>query len=127
MDTERYLLAVHRYVELSPVRPAMTVAAKDYRGSSAHASVGVSTDPGTPHHPAYLAMGAGAGVRGRAYRAWLNEGTGTEDLAASVRASSRSGLWGMPGSRPCVEKTLNRPAAVRAWGRPRKSETGIQA
>lgn len=52
MDTERYLLTVHRYIELNPVRAAMTAVAEEYRWSSVHASLGIFADPGITHYPA---------------------------------------------------------------------------
>jgi putative transposase len=36
---ERYLMTVHRYIELNPVRAAMVAAAELYRWSSVHVNL----------------------------------------------------------------------------------------
>ncbi|MFT4246760.1 MAG: transposase [Pseudomonas sp.] len=121
VDTQDYLLTVHRYIELNPVRAAMTVAAEAYRWSSVHASLGITVDPGITPHPAYLAMGVDVAQRGRVYREWLAEGEAREDLEAIRAHIQQERALGHPRFQSMVEKTLNRPAAIRPRGRPSKA------
>ncbi|WP_254657751.1 hypothetical protein [Xanthomonas graminis] len=74
VDLERYLLRVHRYIELNPVRAAMTTAAEDDQWSSARFSLGIAADPTLSPHSAYLALGADPAGRATSYRQWLNQG-----------------------------------------------------
>jgi putative transposase len=121
VDSGRYLLTVHRYIELNPVRAAMAAQAEDYRWSSVHASLGIAADRVVSHHPAYLAMGADAMQRGKAYREWLRHGIGEDDLDAIRLHVQQERALGNPRFQRLVEKTLNRPAGVRPRGRPRKN------
>lgn len=123
VDSEGYLLAVHRYIELNPVRAAMTAAAEHYRWSSAGASLGLVADPILTFHPLYLAMGADTVQRGQHYRAWLQQALQDEDVE-TIRAHMRQErALGDPRFQAMAQKTLNRPVVVRARGRPRQGES----
>ncbi|MCC8448311.1 hypothetical protein [Xanthomonas translucens] len=74
VDLERYLLRVHRYIELNPVRAAMTTAAEDDQWSSARFSLRIAANPTLSPRPAYLALGADPAGRATSYRQWLNQG-----------------------------------------------------
>jgi putative transposase len=50
VDSEAYLMTVYCYIELNPVRAAMTEHAEDYPWSSVRANLSLRTDPMvTPH------------------------------------------------------------------------------
>jgi putative transposase len=57
VDSDRYLLAVLRYIELNPVRAAMVAAPEEYRWSSVHTHLGRSHDPLLTPHIVYLGLG----------------------------------------------------------------------
>lgn len=122
VESERYLLTVHRYFELNPVRAAIVTAAEDYPWSSVHASLGVIHDPMLTLHPVYLAMAADPAQRGTFYREWLQQGMGEEDLTAIRSHLQQERALGNPRFQAMVAKTLNRPVSVRSRGRPRKSD-----
>ena len=120
VDSDRYALTVQRYIELNPVRAAMTDAPEAYRWSSVHASLGHVHDSMLTFLPAYLALGTEPVIRAAAYRQWLTEGIDPED-AQSIRAHlQQERALGDPRFQAVAEKTLNRPVALRARGRPRK-------
>lgn len=122
VDTERYLLIVHRYIELNPVRAALVASPEEYRWSSVHASLGTTIDPTITPHAVYLASGPDSAQRGSLYREWLRQGMNDEDLHA-IRAHLRQErALGNPRFQAMVEKTLNRSVSIRPRGRPRKSE-----
>lgn len=127
VDSERYLLTVHRYIELNPVRATMAPAAEDYRWSSARASLGLATDSLLTFHPLYLAMGSDPIQRGSIYREWLQQGTSEDDLQDIRSHLQQERALGCPRFQALVEKTLNRPASVRSRGRPRKPEVLVEA
>lgn len=120
VDSERYLLTVHRYIELNPVRAAMTAEAERYRWSSAPASLGLAADPIVTFHPTYLAMGPDPAQRGQRYREWLQQALSEEDLQAIRDHLRQERALGDPRFQAMAQKTLNRPVAVRPRGRPRK-------
>lgn len=88
VDSERYLLAVRRYIELNPVRAAMTAAPEHYRWSNAPASLGLADDPIVTPHPAYLAMGPDSARRSQRYQEWSDQALADDGLQA-IRAHLR--------------------------------------
>lgn len=123
VETDRYLLTVMRYIELNPVRAAMVSAPQEYRWSSVHTHLGLACDPLITPHPLYLALGSNAEERSAAYRQWLQEGIGDDDLARIRQHIAQERALGDERFQLMVEKTLNRPASCRSRGRPKKAET----
>jgi putative transposase len=119
VETERHLLAVMRYIELNPVRAAMTASPQDYRWSSVHTHLGLACDPLITPHPLYLALGSTPDERSRAYRTWLQEGIADDDLARIRQHVNQERVFGDERFQRMVEKTLRRPVACRSRGRPR--------
>ncbi|MFN2338941.1 MAG: transposase, partial [Gammaproteobacteria bacterium] len=68
VDTEQYLLACYRYIELNPVRAGMTGAASEYRWSSYRATALGEEDPLLVPHEEYLRLGRDEAARRYAYR-----------------------------------------------------------
>ena len=124
VDSERYVLTVHRYIELNPVRAAMAETVGAYRWSSAGSSLGLVEDPLVTFHPAYLELGADATERARVYREWLDRGIGEDDLSAIRSHAGQERALGNPRFQAMVERSLNRPVTVRAPGRPRAMKRG---
>lgn len=123
VDSERYLLAVYRYIELNPVRAAMVAAPQDYRWSSVHTNLGVACDPLITPHPAYMALAQTPDERHDAYRRWLHDGLHEEDLAAIRLHLAQERALGSARFQTMVERTLNRPASCRPRGRPKRNLT----
>lgn len=119
VDSDRYVLSVQRYIELNPVRAAMSASAGAYPWSSANASLGCGPDPLVSMHPVYLTLGNDARSRAAAYRQWLAEGIGEEEMRSIRTHMQQERALGEPRFQGMVEKTLNRPVAVRGRGRPR--------
>lgn len=120
VDSARYLLMVHRYIELNPVRAGMVGAAEGYRWSSARSSLGLVEDPLVTVHPTYSGLGADAAQRARAYCEWLGQGMDETDLTVIRSHARQERALGDPWFQMMVERTLNRPARLRVPGRPAK-------
>ncbi len=121
VDSDRYLLSVMRYIELNPVRAAMVNSAQDWRWSSVHTHLGLAGDPLLSPHPVYTALGADIAERAMAYVQWLKAGIEDQSLAAIRRYIAQERALGDERFQAMVEKTLNRPAACRPRGRPKKA------
>jgi putative transposase len=124
VDSERYLLTVHRYVELNPIRAAMVAAAEDYRWSSVHASLATASDPIVTPHAVYLGSAPDPAARGALHREWLHQGISEEDLRAIRMHMQQERALGNPWFQAMLARTLNRSVAVRARGRPRNAAPG---
>ena len=118
VDSETYLLRVMRYIELNPVRVAMVDVPEAHRWSSVHLHLGLRPDTLVTPHPLYLSLGNTPGARADAYRAWLTAAT-DEDEVARIRAHiAQEKALGQPRFQAMLEKTLNRPVALKPRGRP---------
>jgi putative transposase len=124
VDSDAYLLAVLRYIELNPLRAAMVDCPEAYRWSSVHTHLGHACDPMLTTHPAYLALGASADARAIAYRQWLYEPLSPDQLASIRKHLAQERALGNPRFQAMVEQALNRSASVRPRGRPRVAEAG---
>lgn len=119
VDSDEYLLACYRYIELNPVRANMTPRPEDYRWSSCRAnSLGVS-DPLIGSHASYDALGPNPPARRSAYRAFLSAAI-PDALLEEIRSTIRQQkVLGKAGFRRQVETTLDRCMDVRPAHRPR--------
>ena len=123
VDSQRYVLALYRYIDLNPVRAAMVYAPERYVWSSARSNLGLAFEPWLTPHRVYSALGGDARSRIEAYREWLHAGVTDEDLAAIRLHLQQERALGSPRFQAMVAKALNRPVAVRARGRPRLTGT----
>ena len=119
VETEAYLLAVYRYIELNPVRAALVARAQDYPWSSVHGNLGVRADQLLSPHPVFSALGAATPERVSAYRRWLEAGTSVEDLERIRRHVQRQRALGDERFQAMVAETLQQPAHCRSPGRQR--------
>ncbi len=120
VDSERYVLACYRYIELNPVRAGMAATALDYRWSShAHNANGVD-EPRIKPHPAYAALGATDTERHKAYQDLFEQGLPDMDTDGLRLATNQQKTWGSERFRLQVEALANREVLVRPRGRPRK-------
>lgn len=126
VDSDAYLLRVIRYIELNPVRAAMVERPQDYRWSSVHTHLGMAQDPLLTPHPAYIKLGHDHTRRAAVYREWLHAPLHPDELARIRAYMAQEKALGDVRFQAMVEKALNRPAAIRPRGRPRrKPGTGV--
>ena len=91
VDSERYLFAVHRYIELNPVRAGMVTDPGQYRWSSYRANGLGQPDARLTPHLLYLAQGRGADERVQAYRALFRPHLDAE-AAVDIRQALQLGM-----------------------------------
>lgn len=91
VDSERYVLACYRYIELNPVRAGMVRHPADYRWSSyRHHALEFSEYPVRPHSE-WLALGAHPEARRERYAELVEQGM-TDGELETFRRSVRNGL-----------------------------------
>jgi len=81
IDTEGYLLACYRYIELNPVDAHMVSEPRDYQWSSYAANALGWRDALITPHPVYTSLGADETRRMRAYRELFDIEISAETLA----------------------------------------------
>ena len=122
IDSERYLLACMRYVELNPVRAGMVRRPRDYPYSSHGGNALGRGDPLITPHDLYGRLGAAPEERRRAYRALFRGRLGAETLREIREATNKAWVLGGDRFRDKVERLTQRRAAPKPRGGDRKSK-----
>jgi len=91
VDTDRYLLACYRYIELNPVRAGIVKRPQDYPWSSIAINCGTRTSSLVTPHPVFLELGRDPHVRVSRYRELLTEQL-SDEVVDEIRNAIRSGL-----------------------------------
>jgi putative transposase len=122
-QSQTYVLACYRYIELNPVRAGMVAHPGKYRWSSYTANaVGASLETLTPHSE-YLALGASAASRHEAYRALVAEGLDPKMTCAIRESTNGNVALGTTRFQVEIETMLQRRARRGVPGRPRVGDT----
>lgn len=106
VQSERYLLACTRYVDLNPVRAGLARKPEDYRWSSYRARIGLEPCNWLDPDPCYLALAADAEGRARCYREFVEQGVHAEELRLIREAVQRNQLTGSEAFVSHVERHL---------------------
>lgn len=125
VDSDDYILACCRYIELNPVRAAMVCAPGDYRWSSYHANAMGRADPLVTPHECLVGLGPNAANRESAYRRHVALGIADAQLADIREYVQQQRAFGSERFRAQIEQQLERSASVRPQGRPRARPKGI--
>jgi putative transposase len=124
VDSDRYALAVCRYIELNPVRAALAAKPEHYPWSSIHHHLGLRSDPLVTPHPSFLALATEPRQRIEAYRQLLDDSLPDEELTAIRQYMRQERAFGSPRFQLMVEASLGQVASTRPRGRPRKKASG---
>lgn len=123
-QSEDYVLACYRYIELNPVRAGMVNQPKDYRWTSYHTNaLGKASSLITPHEE-YLRIGRDQQARLESYRA-LFKAHLDEEIVGQIR-SATNGNFALGNERfqKEIESALGRRARRGQSGRPTTSKDG---
>ena len=116
-QTEDYVLACHRYIELNPVRAGMVKHPHDYRWTSYHANGDGRADALITPHPEYLRLGRQADQRRAAYRALFKAHMDPEQMEQIRLATNGNFALGGERFQRQIEAALGCRAERRQPGR----------
>ena len=120
VDSERYVLACYRYIELNPVRAGMVATPDAYRWSS-FAFNGLGTaDPLVSPHETYLRIDSDTPQRLTAYRSLVMGDIDEREIEAIRTYIQRQRALGSDRFQAQIEQQLQRRAGLGKPGRPRK-------
>ncbi len=119
IDTEAYLMACCRYVDLNPVRARIAANPEDYAWSSYRALAGFGPGNFVDRDALYRLLDLDPGQAGAVYRAFVQEGVGDDELTLIREAVQRNQLTGSGGFVDLVETKIGRRIEARGRGRPR--------
>jgi putative transposase len=123
VDTEQYLWACYRYIELNPVRAGLVEDPRAYRWSSYRANAFGASDPLVTPRAQYDALDRDAHARQSSYRALFGEALSDSTLGA-IRGATNGG-WALGSKRFRDETALllaRRTEPARRGRRPRKND-----
>lgn len=119
IDTDAYLLACYRYVELNPVRAAMVVSPDDYEWSSYRCNVALEQNVDLDQSPTFLSLGDTSEERALNYQAFVAKRVSGTELALIRTAVRRNQLTGMAKFEQEIARRTGRRILTRGQGRPR--------
>lgn len=120
IDSDKYLLACCRYVDLNPVRATLVTSPEDYEWSSYRGRVGLTSDSLLSNHSIFDMLGTSALQRAAAYRRFVSGGIGEDELAHIRQAVQRNQLTGGSKFKTELEARTGRRLSTKAQGRPKK-------
>jgi len=124
IDTEHYLLACLRYVELNPVRARLVALPDDYEWSSYGLNAAPRRSWLTPH-PIYLALSRDPDERARAYRRLFDTALTEIEIDLIRHAAHYSAPIGDDRFRREIEATFSLRPNYSKRGRPTKNSVTV--
>ena len=120
VDTESYLLACARYIELNPVRALMVAQPQDYPWSSLQHKIGMRDDPWLDSDPVYRSLGRTARQRARRYHDFVTAAIPHDEWRLIRDAIQRGQLTGSDRFIEAIAAKMGKRIERRGQGRPRK-------
>lgn len=120
IESERYLLACTRYVDLNPVRAGLVRRPEDYPWSSFRARIGVEPWTWLDPDPSYLALASNATDRARRYRQFVEQGIHAEELRFIREAVQHNQLTGSDAFVTQIAQNVGDWIVHGRAGRPKK-------
>ncbi len=118
VQSEMYLLACCRYIELNPVRACMVERPDEYIWSSYRQRVGITSHNLIDLDPCYLGLAETAAKRRQRYGQFMREAIPNGEWMLIRQAIQRGQLTGNKRFVDQVEHILGRRIEFRAQGRP---------
>ena len=122
IETDSYLLACCRYVEMNPVVAGMTDDPVDYPWSSCRSKITGRQFEWLDFDPLYLGLADSDEERREKYRKFLSETASIQEVETISRALQRGQLTGGKSFVDEVENRFGRRIELRGQGRPKKLE-----
>jgi len=116
-QSEEYVLACYRYIELNPVRAGMVRHPRDYRWTSWHANGDGKADRLITPHNEFLRLGRENVARRAAYRELFKAHMELETVELIRQATNGNFALGNERLRRQIEAALGRRAERRSPGR----------
>lgn len=127
IDTDRYLLACMRYVDLNPVRAAIVDAAEDYEWSSYRAHAGFKSSSIVDIPDSFRKLGGTDIERYQAYKDLVTAGSSDSEIALIRSALQRNQLTGGSGFMRKVAAKTGMRIEARGRGRPPKNAVTLSS
>jgi putative transposase len=125
IESERYLLACSRYIELNPVRAGLVADPMSYPWSSHAHHAGLKVDPLITDHELLWQLGNTPFERQRAYAALFESRMTDEEIAAFRYSTQKGWALGSASFLGDLERSVVRRTVPARRGRPRKTTKSV--
>jgi putative transposase len=125
IESERYLLACSRYIELNPVRAGLAPDPASFPWSSHAHHVGRRVDPIVSDHAVYWALGNTPFDRQAQYRSIFDHPTDEAFMSRLRDGTNRGWALGDENFLAALRVAPGRPLAPKPRGRPKKSLVSV--
>jgi len=122
IQTERYLLACSRYVELNPVRAKIVATPEEYAWSSFRYKVSATGIGWLDEDPCFRILGDSHPERAQSYATYVCGAVSSEEETLIRQALRRNQLTGDEKFIDEIAERVGRRIELRGRGRPEKSE-----
>jgi putative transposase len=126
VDTENYLLACLRYVELNPVRGGLVQNAEEYRWSSYRQRLGFDAERWIDLDVCYRSLGESPTTRAAVYAEYVASGARAREAEVIRAATQRGQIAGNETFIDAVAASIGRRVVLRGRGRPRSEPTAVE-
>jgi putative transposase len=117
-QSERYVLACYRYIELNPVRAGIVDEPGKYHWSSYRANAEGKSDSIVRPHQEFLALAHDETARRRAYRSMFEDALSVEVLSDIRAATNAGGAFGSDAFKRLLQRATARQIEPGRAGRP---------
>lgn len=121
-ESDAYVLACSRYIDLNPVRAGMVALPQDYPWSSCRGLCGLHHDKLLRPHADWMALGGSDAARAAAYAALVDSALPPDTLAAIRQATNANLALGSERFAAEIAAALGRRVTPGQRGRPRKAQ-----
>jgi putative transposase len=122
VDSEHYLFALYKYIEMNPIKAGMVKELADYKWSSyGHNALG-QADKLVSEHLLYKALGEDVQQRYKNYQKMFDTLDITEQESLITEATLRGEVYGGNGFHQKISQLISRATRLTAHGGDRKSE-----
>ena len=122
IDTEAYLLACMRYIEMNPVRAGMVAHASEYPGSSYGFNAAGKENAGVVGHAEYRKLGPNAEQRQAAYRQLFRSRLSARVTAEIRAATNKAWVLGDDRFKKRIQGQMERRVEPATRGGDRRSK-----
>jgi len=122
VDSEHYLFALYKYIEMNPVKAGMVSDIVDYPWSSYHHNALGSEDELITEHELYQSLASSPLQRCFQYKAVFDELDIDKQQQKITDATMRGDLYGSEGFHRDIAKLISRVTRLGSHGGDRKSE-----
>jgi len=122
VDSEHYLFALYKYIEMNPVRAGMVLDPVDYKWSSyAHNALG-KVDSLISEHLLYKALGDDLPIRSKSYQKIFYNLDIAKEENLIMEATLRGEVYGTNGFHRKISQLISRTTKLATHGGDRKSD-----